>query len=323
MTNAFISADNTITTFLVTNKEFCTGIFFLKEGNRKKTEDLDTGKSSEGNSTTSQVFCGPYFPGCNETLTGLNGTFHSPNYPNRYPDGQYCSWRITVSPAQQIHLTFTAFNLQNENNTDALYVYDGENSTGEVLGVFYGNHTPPIEGINSSSNHMFLIFKSDKKISYTGFSALYKAVDCLGNHCNPSSQISKLTPSLIMPYSFATTFSSDIKLTRKSSIRRLITTSQKIDSPMTSNKISTSKGVVMVVSLSVTKVSTRFSAAGKSVMMMTSKTQPFVASSTKKAIVTSISTELVPTSSKIQLASSSSVTGPVFTSGMKLFNVVN
>ena len=229
-----------------------------------------------------------------------------------------------VNPSQQIHLTFTAFNLQKENNTDALYVYDGENSTGEVLGVFYGNHTPPIEGINSSSNQMFLIFKSDNNISYTGFSALYKAVDCLSNHCKPSSQTSQLTPSLIMPYSFGTTmFSSDTKLTRKSSIRRLITTSQKIDSPMTSNKISTSKGVLMVASLPVTKMSTGFSAAGKSVVMMTSKARPFVVSSTRKAIVTSISTELVPTSSKIQLASSSSVTGPVFVSGMKLFNVVN
>ena len=264
-----------------------------------------------------------FFSGCNETLTGLKGTFHSPNYPNKYPDGQYCSWRITVSPTQQIHLTFTAFNLQNENNTDAFYVYDGENSTGEVLGVFYGNHTPPIEGINSSSNQMFLIFKSDNNISYTGFSVLYKAVDCLSNHCKPSSQTSQLTPSLIMPYSFGTTmFSSDTKLTRKSSIRRLITTSQKIDSPMTSNKISTSKGVLMVASLSVTKISTGFS-GGKSVMMMTSKARPFVVSSTRKAIATSISTELVPTSSKIQLASSSSVTGPVFVSGMKLFNVVN
>ena len=111
----------------------------------------------------------------------MNGTFHSPNYPNKYSDGQYCSWRITVSPAQQIHLTFTAFNLQNENNTDALYVFDGENSTGKVLGVFYGSYSPPKEGINSSSNHMFIIFKSDNNGSYTGFSASYSAVNYSGN----------------------------------------------------------------------------------------------------------------------------------------------
>ena len=110
------------------------------------------------------------------------GTFQSPNYPGKYPDGQYCSWRITVSPAQQIHLTFTNFSLQNENNTDALYVYDGNSGTGEVLGVFYGGNPPSKQGIYSSSNHMFVIFKSDKNESYTGFSALYCEGSCLGKH---------------------------------------------------------------------------------------------------------------------------------------------
>ena len=52
-------------------------------------------------------------------------------------------------------------------------MYDGEDETGEVLGVFYGGHSPPKEGIYSSSNRMFLIFKSDKTHSNTGFSASY------------------------------------------------------------------------------------------------------------------------------------------------------
>ena len=113
-------------------------------------------------------------------MTGVNGTFHSPNYPNKYPDGQYCSWRITVSPTQQILLTFANFSLQSENNTDGLYVYDGENTTGEVLGVLYGGHPPAKEGIYSSSNNMFIIFKSDRGGSYTGFIASYSAVNSSG-----------------------------------------------------------------------------------------------------------------------------------------------
>jgi len=68
---------------------------------------------------------------------------------------------------------FKNFSLQNENLTDELRVYDGEDETGELLGVFYGGHPPPKEGIYSSSNRMFLIFKSDKTHSYTGFSASY------------------------------------------------------------------------------------------------------------------------------------------------------
>ena len=88
-----------------------------------------------------------------------------------------------VNITQQIHLVFTNFSLQNESNTDVVYVYDGENKTGEVLGVFYGGHPPPQEGIFSLSNQMFLIFKSDKTDSYKGFSASYYAVNKSGKFC--------------------------------------------------------------------------------------------------------------------------------------------
>ena len=124
-----------------------------------------------------------YFLGCNKTMIGVSGTFHSPNFPGKYPDGQYCSWTMTVNPGKQIHLIFTNFHLQSENNTDGLYVYDGENARGEMLGVFYGGYPPPKEGINSTSNHMFVIFKSDKSNSYTGFRASYHAAECLGRCC--------------------------------------------------------------------------------------------------------------------------------------------
>ena len=112
----------------------------------------------------------------------MNGTFQSPHYPGKYPDGQHCSWRITVNVTQRIHLIFSSFNLQNESNTDVFYVYDGENATMEMLGVFYGGNPPPEEGIYSSSNQMFLIFKSDKTESYTGFSAFYYSAKKSGNH---------------------------------------------------------------------------------------------------------------------------------------------
>ena len=120
------------------------------------------------------------FLGCNYTLTGANGSFYSPNYPEKYPDGQYCSWRITVSPGRQVHLKFANFSLQWEVNTDSLSIYDGENETGQALGEYYGHYPPPKEGIRSSSNHMFIIFKSDYRDSYTGFNAFYCEDRCLG-----------------------------------------------------------------------------------------------------------------------------------------------
>jgi len=114
-----------------------------------------------------------YYQGCNNTLTAVSGTLTSINYPKHYPNGQYCSWKVIVNTTQQIHLKFENFSLQIESSTDELHVYDGEDETGEVLGVFYGGHPPPKEGIYSSSSRMFLIFKSDKKNSYKGFSASY------------------------------------------------------------------------------------------------------------------------------------------------------
>ena len=106
-------------------------------------------------------------------MTTVSGTVKSPNYPKHYPNGQYCSWKIIVNTTQQIHLVFKSFSLQIEKFTDELRVYDGVDETGEVLGVFYGGHSPPKEGIYSSSIRMFLIFKSDKTVSSAGFSASY------------------------------------------------------------------------------------------------------------------------------------------------------
>ncbi|KAJ7370810.1 hypothetical protein OS493_029801 [Desmophyllum pertusum] len=85
----------------------------------------------------------PGCDGCNETFHADSNDFHSPNYPQKYPDEEYCSWRITISPSHQVYLMFTYFSLQFENNTDSVYVYDGDKETGEVLGVFYGGHRPP------------------------------------------------------------------------------------------------------------------------------------------------------------------------------------
>ena len=85
-----------------------------------------------------------------------------------------------VNTTQQIHLSFKSFSLQNEKNTDAVYVYDGENATGVILGVFYGGPPPPKEGICFSSNSIFVIFKSDNAGSYHGFKASYHGVNKSG-----------------------------------------------------------------------------------------------------------------------------------------------
>ena len=110
----------------------------------------------------------------------MNGTFHSPNYPNKNSDGEYCSWKISVSSGNRIRLTFSNLSFHNQNDASKLIVYDGENVRGEVLGVFHGSLSPPGREFYSSSSHMLVIFVSNATDSYTGFNASYSFIERRG-----------------------------------------------------------------------------------------------------------------------------------------------
>ena len=114
-----------------------------------------------------------YFLECSVTLNEVSGTFQSPSNS----DTQYCSWTIMVNTTQYIHLTINYFREQHESGSNELYVFNGESATGEVLGLFNGTHPPPEEGIYSSSNRIFVVFKSDKIGAKTGFNASYYGVN--------------------------------------------------------------------------------------------------------------------------------------------------
>ena len=119
---------------------------------------------------------------CNETHVGADsGVLQSPNFPHNYPNEAYCFWNIRVNQSQHVFLMFSSsFSLQAENNTDVIRVYDGGNTTGEELGVFYGGHPPPQDGLYSSANQMFVVFKTDNNKSFSGFQASYHALTCSG-----------------------------------------------------------------------------------------------------------------------------------------------
>ncbi|XP_078352616.1 uncharacterized protein LOC144637424 isoform X2 [Oculina patagonica] len=185
-----------------------------------------------------------HYRGCNETLTADNGTFQSPNYPKEYPDGQYCSWSIMVNTTPHIHLMFTNFSLQNENNTDALYVYDGANATGEVLGVFYGSHPPPSVGIFSMSNNMFVIFKSDNQTGpFNGFSASYFGVnksELSSRVTTTSAQTTKVTTSS-SPVTLKTITTLEVTTSRTEPQKTITERSSKEDSRVTPTSAQTPK----------------------------------------------------------------------------------
>ncbi|XP_028594815.2 CUB and sushi domain-containing protein 2 isoform X2 [Podarcis muralis] len=106
---------------------------------------------------------------CGGILTGPSGVILSPNYPEPYPPGKECDWKLTVSPDYVIALVFHTFNL--EPGYDFLHIYDGPSSLSPLIGSFYDTQLP--ERIESSSNNLFLAFRSDASVSNMGFVIYY------------------------------------------------------------------------------------------------------------------------------------------------------
>lgn len=67
-------------------------------------------------------------------------------------------------------LVYHSFSI--EPNYDFLYIYDGSDSSAHLIGSFQDSKLP--EKIESTSNFMYLAFRSDGSVSYTGFHLEYK-----------------------------------------------------------------------------------------------------------------------------------------------------
>ncbi|OXB70150.1 UNVERIFIED_CONTAM: hypothetical protein H355_013393, partial [Colinus virginianus] len=108
---------------------------------------------------------------CGGNLTGPAGVILSPNYPQPYPPGKECDWRIKVNPDFVIALIFKSFSM--EPSYDFLHIYEGEDSNSPLIGSFQGSQAP--ERIESSGNSLFLAFRSDASVGMSGFAIDYKA----------------------------------------------------------------------------------------------------------------------------------------------------
>uniref|UniRef100_A0A3Q2Q9C4 CUB and Sushi multiple domains 3 n=1 Tax=Fundulus heteroclitus TaxID=8078 RepID=A0A3Q2Q9C4_FUNHE len=108
---------------------------------------------------------------CGGNVTGSSGFILSPNYPHPYPHSKDCDWLIAVHSDYVISLAFISFSI--EPNYDFLYIYDGPDTSAHLIGSFQDSKLP--EKIESTSNFMYLAFRSDGTVSYTGFHLEYKA----------------------------------------------------------------------------------------------------------------------------------------------------
>ena len=72
-----------------------------------------------------------------------------------------------------IQLRVIKFHLEPEQGTDVLKIYDGADSTYNLIGAYYGTEWPP-HVIESNSNWMNVVFESDAYRQYGGFNFTYQ-----------------------------------------------------------------------------------------------------------------------------------------------------
>ncbi|CAB1449409.1 unnamed protein product, partial [Pleuronectes platessa] len=110
-----------------------------------------------------------YQNGCGGELSGISGSFNSPDYPNRYPENRECMWYITTSPGSSITLTIHEFDVEfhQDCSYDVLEVYGGPDLSAPQLSKLCSTTSNPIQ-VSSTGNLLTVRFKSDAYVSGRG-----------------------------------------------------------------------------------------------------------------------------------------------------------
>ncbi|XP_041372182.1 cubilin-like [Gigantopelta aegis] len=113
--------------------------------------------------------------GCGADMTTPTGSFISPNYPLPYNHNAECFWTITVSRGSSINLAFIHIDIESHSTCryDYIQVRDGSAQGREVARLC---GTEPVRVITSTSNKLWIKFRSDSSVSGNGFSAVYSTV---------------------------------------------------------------------------------------------------------------------------------------------------
>ncbi|XP_075687701.1 high choriolytic enzyme 1-like [Rhinoderma darwinii] len=146
---------------------------------RTTTRTTTTTTKSRTTTTTTIIKVKParsILNGCGGNLTGSEGIFASPNYPDIYPNNVYCHWNITANT--QFRITFTDLDIEGTSNScqfDKLKIYNGRDlNTLYQLRDICGQTLP--SPITSYEHTMQIVFTSDSSMGRKGFRLVYQAV---------------------------------------------------------------------------------------------------------------------------------------------------
>ena len=101
----------------------------------------------------------------------------SPNFPEEYDNNAECKNLIGAPAGHQVRLIVDSFDL--EGAYDFLAVYDGPDDSSQLIGTYSGKRYPWT--ISSSGRYLYVVFTSDKKVTYSGYHA---TVSFAGKHAH-------------------------------------------------------------------------------------------------------------------------------------------
>ncbi|XP_062489682.1 cubilin isoform X1 [Pezoporus occidentalis] len=115
--------------------------------------------------------------GCGGELSGPSGSFHSPGYPNRYPNNRECIWYIHTAPGSSIQLTIHEFKVEyhQDCNYDVLEVYGGSDFLSPRLAQLCVPRSAqnPLR-VSTTGNSATVHFKTDLSVTEKGFNASWQ-----------------------------------------------------------------------------------------------------------------------------------------------------
>ncbi|XP_034489715.1 cubilin homolog [Drosophila innubila] len=123
--------------------------------------------------------CDSRFSSCNGMLVGQTGRLRYPPGGSSYQHNAQCAWVIRTNESQVLNVTFQSFNLEDsqECRFDWLQINDGRSAAAQIIGRYCGNRMPHGGNIISSSNQLYLWFRSDNSTAHEGFDLTWQSME--------------------------------------------------------------------------------------------------------------------------------------------------
>lgn len=112
------------------------------------------------------------------SLRSETGRIFSPLFPSDFPTGIKCTWVITVPEGYYVKLRMKSLKLDRSCSHSFLYIWDGRNSTSDLLNKFCGEEFEPSVFSSGRSLRVHLDSSRVSESSYhaPGLDAFYETV---------------------------------------------------------------------------------------------------------------------------------------------------